>query len=171
MELLTTYRVKGKEIEIVFLFKYDLYGNLKLFEVSAGELSPTQWKWLFSENFPAHESLFISAWMKDERFKKLFEISKSPADLTFDSLWSMYGLKVAKLAAEKAFKKLTEEQKIKCFVNVPLYLKYLQKSKIAQAHLATYINGQYYENEYPEIVGKKNYNSMLHGLAGSLTKK
>ena len=30
---LTTYRAKGKEIGLVFLFKYDLMGNLRLFEV------------------------------------------------------------------------------------------------------------------------------------------
>lgn len=48
MEQLTTYRAKGKEIGLVFLFKYDLNGNFKLFEISEGELNDEQMKWLFS---------------------------------------------------------------------------------------------------------------------------
>jgi hypothetical protein len=171
MEQLTTYRAKGKEIGLIFLFKYDLYGNLKLFEISEGELNPEQWQWLFSANFPAHENIMINVWMKLEKYKKVFIIEKSPADLSFEALWEIYSLKIAKFHAQKAFKKLNEESIIKCFISVPAYLKYLQSSKVAQAHLATYINGQYYENEYPEIQSKKNYNPMLHQLANQKTKK
>jgi hypothetical protein len=147
MEQLTTYRAKGKEIGLVFLFKYDLNGNLKLFEISEGELNEKQIKWLFS-NFPATESIMKTIWMKDKKYTKVFVVEKSVADLSFDALWKMYDHKIAKFHAEKAFSKLKEEAKIKCFLSIPKYLKYLAHSKVAQAHLATYINGQYYENEY-----------------------
>ncbi len=56
MEQLTTYRAKGKEIGLVFLFKYDLNGNLKLFEISEGVLDDKQMNWLFSKNFTATET-------------------------------------------------------------------------------------------------------------------
>lgn len=148
MEQLTTYRAKGKEIGLVFLFKYDLKGNLKLFEVSEGELNEAQKGWLFSANFPASESVMKDIWMKDKKYTKVFEIEKGLADLSFEALWKLYDHKIAKFYAEKAFKRLKEEAVIKCFVSVPKYKKYLAHSKIAQAHLATYINGQYYENEY-----------------------
>ena len=46
MEQLTTYRAKGKTMGLVFLFKYDLNGNLKLFEIEEGELSDQQDWWL-----------------------------------------------------------------------------------------------------------------------------
>jgi hypothetical protein len=168
MEQLTIYRAKGKEIGLVFLFKYDLNGNLKLFEISEGILNKEQRHWLFTgvlpegakfENakellasleprFPDEERTMKNFWMKDKKYKKVFEIEKSPADLSFDALWKMYDLKIAKFHAEKAFAKLKEESIIKCFISIPSYKKYLIDSKVAQAHLATYINGRYYENEY-----------------------
>lgn len=148
MEQLTIYRAKGKEIGLVFLFKYDLNGNLKLFEICEGKLNEQQINWLFSLNFPANESTMRNVWMKSKKYTKVFEIEKSVADLSFDALWKLYDHKIAKFHAERAFEKLKEEAIIKCFVSIPIYKKYLANSKIAQAHLATYINGRYYENEY-----------------------
>lgn len=148
MEQLTTYRAKGKTIGLVFLFKYDLNGNLKLFEISEGQLSDTQIRWLFSANFPANEFIMKTIWMKDKALREKFEVETSPADLSFEALWKLYDHKIAKFHAEKAFKKLKEEAIIKCFVSIPIYKKYLAFSKVGQAHLVTFINGQYYENEY-----------------------
>ena len=86
--------------------------------------------------------------MKDKALRDKFEVETSPADLSFEALWKLYDHKVARLHAEKAFKKMKEETIIKCFVSIPIYKKYLAFSKVGQAHLATFINGQYYENEY-----------------------
>jgi hypothetical protein len=170
MEQLTTYRAKGKEIGLVFLFKYDLNGNLKLFEISEGELNEVQMKWLFT-HFPASESRMQTLWMKDEKYTKVFTVEKSVADLSFDALWKLYDHKIAKFHAEKAFEKLKEEAVIKCFLSIPLYKKYLAHSKIAQAHLATYINGRYYENEYPEALSTKNFNPLLQDFANLKTNR
>jgi hypothetical protein len=148
MEQLTTYRAKGKTIGLEFLFKYDLNGNLRHFEIVEGQLNGEQMLWLFSSNFPATEGVMKSNWMKLEKYKKVFEVLVSPADLSFEALWKLYDHKIAKFHAEKAFNKLKEETKIKLFLSIPAYKKYLNHSRIAQAHLATYINGQYYENEY-----------------------
>ena len=52
MEMLTTYRVKGKTIGLEFLFKYDLNGNLKAFEIAEGELEENQINWLFKGYLP-----------------------------------------------------------------------------------------------------------------------
>jgi len=170
MEQLTTYRANGKKIGLVFLFKYDLNGNLKLFEISEGELNEEQMNWLFSR-FPATETRMQDVWMKKENYTKVFTVEKSVADLSFDALWKLYDHKIAKFHAENAFKKLKEEAIIKCFLSIPLYKKYLAHSKIAQAHLATYINGRYYENEYPEAVSTKNFNPMLAEFAKSKTSR
>jgi hypothetical protein len=170
MEQLTTYRAKGKEIGLVFLFKYDLNGNLKLFEISEGELNEKQMEWLFS-NFPASETRMQKVWMKQEKYTKVFVVEKSVADLSFDALWKLYDHKIAKFHAERAFEKLKEEAVIKCFLSIPLYKKYLAHSKIATAHLASYINGRYYENEYPETVSTKNFNPMIADLAKRKTDR
>lgn len=148
MEQLTTYRAKGKEIGLVFLFKYDLNGNLKLFEISEGELNNEQMKWLFSPNFPANENIIKTIWCKDKKYTKVFDIEKSPADLSFEALWNLYGYKESRKDAEKFFSKLKEADVIKCFIQVPKYKKKIALTGIAQALLGTWLNKQRYNDEY-----------------------
>lgn len=148
MEQLTTYRAKGKEIGLVFLFKYDLNGNLKLFEISEGELNNEQIKWLFSPNFPANENIIKTIWSKEKKYTKVFDIEKSPADLSFDALWNLYGYKESRKDAEKFFSKLKEADVIKCFIQVPKYKKKIAQTGIAQALLGTWLNKQRYNDEY-----------------------
>jgi hypothetical protein len=149
MEQLTTYRAKGKEIGLVFLFKYDLNGNLKFFEVCEGTLTPAQMKWLFAgANFPANESIIKNIWMKEKAYKDKFEIEVSPAKLDFEALWNLYGYKESRKDAERFFSKLKEADIIKCFIQVPKYKKKIASTGIAQALLATWIHKQRYNDEY-----------------------
>ena len=148
MEQLTTYRAKCKEIGLVFLFKYDLNVNLKLFEIYEGELNNEQMKWLFSPNFPANENIIKTIWSKDKKYTKVFEIEKSPADLSFEALWNLYGYKESRKDAEKFFSKLKEADVIKCFIQVPKYKKKIALTGIAQALLGTWLNKQRYNDEY-----------------------
>ena len=172
MDQLTTYRVKGKTIGLVFLFKYDLNGNLKLFEVSEGELDDKQVNWLFRGflpkdvpetlpfstqkelnnylvvRFPATENMFKCHWAKNKEMIQKFEIEKSPANLSFEALWNLYGYKESRKDAEKFFSKLTEADKIKCFIQVPKYKKKIALTGIAQALLGTWLNKQRFNDEY-----------------------
>lgn len=148
MEQLTTYRAKGKEIGLIFLFKYNLNGNLKLFEISEGELNDEQMKWLFSSNYPSNEKIMKTVWMKLKKYLKVFEIEVSPADLSFEALWILYDYKESKKKAEGLFKRLTEEQKIKCFIQVPKYKKKLAKGTISQALLSTWLYQERFNDEY-----------------------
>ena len=148
MEQLTTYRAKGKTIGLVFLFKYDLNGNLKLFEISEGELTETQQNWLFNpEHFPSNE-VKMKYWQKNKSFTKIFEVEQSPADLSFEALWTLYGYKESRKDAETQFKKLKEADVIKCFIQVPKYKKKIGTSGIAQAMLSTWLNKQRFNDEY-----------------------
>ncbi|MDQ8012019.1 MAG: hypothetical protein REI96_06205 [Flavobacterium nitrogenifigens] len=147
MDHLTTYRAKGKEVGLIFLFKYDLNGNLKQFEISEGELNEKQKKWLFS-HFPADEKVFKDVWINSDYFKQKFEINVSPANISFEALWILYDYKVSKKDAETAYKKAKQETIIKCFISIPAYKKHLSKTQTAQAHLSRFINGEYYNNEY-----------------------
>ena len=148
MEQLTTYRAKGKTIGLVFLFKYDLNGNLKLFEISEGELSETQQNWLFNqEHFPSNEEK-MQYWQKNKRFTQIFEVEHAPADLSFEALWNLYNYKESRKDAEKFFSKLKEADIIKCFIQVPKYKKKIATSGIAQAMLSSWINKQRFNDEY-----------------------
>ena len=134
MEQLTTYRAKGKDIGLEFLFKYDLNGDLKAFEIQEGQLNNEQIGWLFSPNFPATEIIMKTVWMVKEKYIKVFQVEVSPADLSFDALWIIYDYKVAKQDAIKFFKRLNESEKIEVFIDVPKYkqwLKYNPKSTTA----------------------------------------
>ena len=173
MEQLTTYRAQGKSIGLVFLFKYDLNGNLKLFEICEGELNQEQTKWLFS-HFPANEIIMTTVWMKDEKYTKVFTVTVSPADLSFDALWNLFDYKVSRQDAEKQFKKLKPAEIIKCFTEIPFYLDHLKKNPgIGKLHLATYINKRRYEDERPQVAMKvgKVFNPLLKDLATRKTSK
>ncbi|MBY0485663.1 MAG: hypothetical protein K2P85_00495 [Flavobacteriaceae bacterium] len=171
MEQFTTYRAKGKTIGLTFLFKYDLNGNLKAFQIEEGELNNDQIHWLFSMNFPAHETIIRSLWMKDEKYTKVFIVEVSPADLSFEALWILYDNKVAKNDAIKSFNKLKQGDVIKCFIEIPFYLQYLKKNPgIGKLYLATYINKRRFEDERTQSVGKV-FNPELHNLAKKKTSK
>lgn len=148
MEQLTTYRAKGKEIGLVFLFKYDLKGNLKAFEISEGELTTIQQDWLFNvEHFPSNE-IKMQYWAKSKSFTKIFDVELSPADLSFNALWNLYDYKESRKDAETQFNKLKEADIIKCFVQIPKYKKKIALTGIAQALLATWLNKQRFNDEY-----------------------
>lgn len=149
MEQLTTYTVKSKEKGLIFLFKYDLNGNLRSFEIMEGELNPRQKKWLFAMgNFPDDENVMKTIWQKKQFVTDKFEIIKATPVLDFENLWNIYNNKVKKFEAEKSYNKLKEPDKIRCFLAIKGYDKYLAKAGVAKAHLSTFINQRYFEDEW-----------------------
>lgn len=149
MEQLTTYRAKGKEIGLVFLFKYDLNGNLREFKIEDGDLNANQMKWLFAQsNFPACESIMRAIWMKDLKYTKVFSVEKFVADISFEAFWKLWDLKVKREHSEKAWNKLKESEQIKCFLNYKKYQEHLNKTQQAKAHLVTWLNQKRFNDEY-----------------------
>ncbi|HLT54394.1 MAG TPA: hypothetical protein VKZ97_10895 [Flavobacteriaceae bacterium] len=149
MSQLTTYRAKGHAIGLVFLFKYDLNGHLRGFKIEEGELNQEQKRWMFSgSNFPVSETMMQQVWMKDPRYKKLFDVQVNKADVSFESFWSIWGLKIKKEKSEAAWNKLTEAEKIQCFLSHAKYEAHLKKTGQAKAHLVTWINQKRWTDEY-----------------------
>ena len=146
MEQLTSYTVKSKNSDNVWIFKNDLNGFLKEFNRLEGELSQTQVQWFFFKgNFPYDEQL-IKSWRL--KLKANFEITIGESDLSFEALWNLYDHKVKRVEAEKQFSKLKEADVIKCFLSIKGYNKYLQKKGTGKAHLSTFINQRYFEDEW-----------------------
>ncbi len=161
MALETTYTVKIRSGEI-WQFKYNLNGVLVFFNVMEGDLSEKQEKFLYQAGkFPFKEA-HLQDWEK--RYPPT-KVEITPADLSFEAAWQQYDHKIAKQDAEKSFKKMSESEKIKFFLSLPAYERYLKSSGIAKCHLATYINKKYCDNEYPEAVNGKNFNPVLQDLA------
>lgn len=149
MEQLTTYRAKGKDIGLVFLFKYDLNGHLRAFKIEEGELNGAQMKWLFAgANFPACESIMRSVWMKEKIYKEKFEVEKFVADTSFEAFWKLWDYKVKREHSEKAWNKLKESDQIKCFLAYKKYQEHLTKTGQAKAHLVSWLNGKRFNDEY-----------------------
>lgn len=145
-ENFTTYTVKSKNSTTVWRFKYHLNGSLNEFKILEGIPTEKQFDWLFKKGqFPYYESQ-IKDWEK--KLKDNFEILKGEPELTFEALWNLYNLKVKRIESEKAFKKLKEAEVIKCFLAVPGYDKYLQKRQTGKAHLSTFINQRYFEDDW-----------------------
>jgi len=174
-EQLTVYRVQGKLIGLVFLFKYDLNSFLRAWEVAEGELNAPQSKWLFAvpegeqaARFPVNEDDFKKRWLNNPDILEKFDINIRPADISFDALWLIYCYKLAKQDALKAYKKLKEPEIIAAFIDVPKYLHWLSLNpKVQQLNLATYLNGRRYEDERPENHRGKVFNPALKDLASS----
>lgn len=151
MEQFTTYRAKGKVTGLILLFKYDLKGNLKKFEIEDGELSEAQQSWLFNVNhFPANEQK-MNFWAKSKSFSSKFEVEVSPADVSFEALWNLYNYKIKRVEAEKCFKKLKEADIIKLFLEVTKYNKYMTKKTHDKAHLSTFINKRMFEDDFSKV--------------------
>jgi hypothetical protein len=138
------YTVKMQSGDI-WLFKYNLKGVLVFFDVLEGDLTDKQEKFLYLEGkFPWKEA-HIETWKK---LYKTIAIEVGELDISFKALWNLYDNKVSKFDAEKAFNKLSDADKIKCFLAIPGYKKYLAKKGTGTAHLATFIHRQYYNDEW-----------------------
>lgn len=159
MNQLTTYIIKSKLNGYVWRFKYHLNGDFKSFEILEGKLNQKQVLWLFggendkgehqASKFPVVEST-IKIWQT--KLKENFEITIELPDLSFEALWNLYDHKVKRIEAQKQFAKLKESEVIKCFLSIPGYNKYLQIKRTSKAHLSTFINKRYFEDDWSKAV-------------------
>lgn len=149
MEQLTTYTVKAKNSNNIWVFKYDLNGLLTEFKRLEGVLSENQIQWFFFNGKFPHKEDQVKGWMKS--LKGNFEITVGEPDLSFESIWLLYGYKVKRVEAEKSFKKLKEADIVKLFLEVPKYNRYMAKKTHDKAHLSTFINKRMFEDDYSKV--------------------
>jgi hypothetical protein len=143
MSLTRTYTVKIEAGDI-WQFKYNLSGFLIAFNVLEGEISQAHSDWLFVKGkFPYHEDK-IKDWQK--KLKQL-TIEVTEFDLSFDEFWKSYDLKVKRDNSEKAWNKLSDQDRIKCFLRLKKYNQNLSRTGQAKAHLVTWINQKRYNDE------------------------
>lgn len=145
-EQFTTYTVTGKNSNIVWLFKYRLNGLLAEFKLQEGELDQKQVNWLFIKGKFPYQEKDIKGW----KAIKEFEIKVGEPDLSFDAFWDAYNNKVGKKPmAENTWNKLSKANKLKALESIKYYNNWLsRKPGIEKAHATTYLNQQYYNNEW-----------------------
>lgn len=109
-----------------------------------GDLSHNQEKFLYLDGkFPWKEA-HIKSWSKQY---KQTTVEVGEADLSFDNFWKRYDYKVKKELSEKAWNKLPDADKIKCFLRLKKYHQNLATTGQAKAHLVTWINQKRFNDE------------------------
>lgn len=146
MEQVITYTIKSKTDGFIWLFKYDLNGIFKSFEILDGELSPKQYNWLFcTGNFPAKQ-IMLEGWK--EKLKANFEIVKAEPVIDFEVFWKTYpynGLSKKKIAQDR-WNKLKDAEKIKILMKIPEFKKLKAKEGTAFPYAEVFINQRWWDN-------------------------
>lgn len=79
----------------------------------------------------------------------LKDTSHIPAD--FNEFWEVYGYKVKRLMAQRAWGKLSMVEREQAVKAIPAYRAYLKRTGISQAHPSTYINQRYWDTDWSEL--------------------
>jgi hypothetical protein len=143
--MIKEYNIVGSSFTGIMVFKYCLNGLLTSFElIDAEPLSDDRIKWLFSRHFPYKETQ-----INNLRAYKNFTVTEGEFDLSFDVIYDLYKNKVKGVVAKKAWEKLSDIDKIAAIAGVKHYLGYCnRKRNYTQAHLGTYLNQRYWEDEW-----------------------
>ena len=146
MEAVKTYSVIGSTFKGVMVFKYDLNGLLISFKlIDAEELSEAQYNWFFKRGeFPYYEKQIGTL-----KAIRQFTVTEGDFNLTFEMFWVAYKYKVKKVLAEKAWDKLSDDDKIKAVAGIKHYLGFIQRKRSQEkAYPSTYLNQRYWEDEW-----------------------
>jgi len=139
------YILTSKRTSFKIVFKYDFKGFLTAFEIE-GVDDETQLQYLFwNAKFPFP---YIEKIIPDIEKLAIFNIEKVEDDLSFERFWKVYDYKVSKKKAEKLYAKLSKANRIKVFLHLPEYEKYLQRKRIEKAYPDTYLRNEKYNDEY-----------------------
>lgn len=146
----TSYTCKSRNTNLIWIFKYDLEGELRSFEILGNGLTPEQVVWIFNpDRFPYKETM-ISLWQK--HLKKNFEIFKEEFELTFENFYNLFGNKVGKMESKRAWEKLSKKDKINAIIGIKHYDNYLKRNpKYSKTYPATYLNKRRWESDYKNL--------------------
>lgn len=78
-------------------------------------------------------------------FPKL--LTPVPEDTSFDKFWNAYGLKRNKKRSERLWKRLMEEERVKCLAYIPKYLIEVRQAGIGQKYPDTFLYNESW-NDY-----------------------
>lgn len=116
MELLRTYTVTSKKTRIVWVFKYNQDGELRMFQPLNGNITNDIFNYMFiGGRFPYDEKQMI---LFKTRFLKYFEISEDNYDLSIDNFMNHYGKKTRKKETTAYWKKMSDANKIKALLGI-----------------------------------------------------
>ena len=140
--LINKYYFESRDRGITVIIGYNEEGGMCFLDASA--LSPAACS-RFMQIIPYKESMIAD-------FKKnipYMEVTLAQNDLSFQAFYDAYAHKVGKKAiAEKKWNKLSDAEKLACYKALPKYNTYLDRTRLAKAYLETFLNNNYWENEF-----------------------
>lgn len=131
-ELETTYTVTGKR-QGKITFKFNLNGDLVLFQYEGEPLTEKQRKWLYAR-ICTNESQ-----MKNWLAIKEFTVTKGLPDISFDAFWNAYENKSKKITTIPIWNKLSDDDKFNAIAHIKRYNNWLRQKGIAKALPDTYL--------------------------------
>lgn len=136
------YIVTSETLNGEIIYKFNAEGKFTCIDIQ-GQVDETQRKWLL-QFLPQDETVF---WNLIKQSKKL-KAAEVPFDLSFDNFFNLYNYRVGKKEAQKAYERLSDEQKTKAILAIAAYDKHWTAKGQAKAYASTYINKEYYLDEY-----------------------
>jgi len=117
-------------------FGYDEADNLIFYHNESENEAVVGW---LKRNLPVNEAELTLLQKKIEG-----SIKEVPADLSFDTFWKAYDMKINRKRSEPMYKKLSDAEKMQAISNIKAYESYLQRTGIRKAHPENYLNKEYY---------------------------
>jgi hypothetical protein len=141
----TLFYMKSKRTSVEHCFKYDLNGDLKAFESVGAPLTQKGWLWLLRIDVFPFTVERMEKLAKDTELKKIIDIRKVPASVTFEDFWEAYGKIGTKAVAKKKFDKLKPEEVIKAFIGIEKEKSKKKLDGTAMPYAETYLNQKRWE--------------------------
>ena len=143
------YNVIGSSFKGVMIFKYDLNGILTSFELQDADVfDEQQINWLFRKMFPYKET-----GIGNFRAIKNFTVTEGEFNLVFEMFWNAYKYNVKKVLAEKAWEKLSDDDKIRAIAGIRHYDGFLfRKRGQDKAYPSTYLAQRYWEDDFGSTI-------------------
>jgi hypothetical protein len=89
----------------------------------------------------------------------------------FDAFWQSYPRRVARRAAEKAWSKLSDDEKSAALAAIQDHARYWRLTDRAQEvipHAATWLNQARWEDELPAVAKPARHNGIVGELTGNV---
>ncbi len=139
------YILTGKTTAIKIAFNYDLNGLLKALEIENAESEKQLYALFWNAKFPFP---FVEKIIPEVAALGYFNIEKVEDDLSFERFWEVYDYKVSRKKAEKLYGRLSKANRIKIFLNLPLYEAHLLRKNLGKAYPDTYLRNEKWNDEY-----------------------
>ena len=121
---LKTYTVTHRATKKVWVFKYNIHGDLRSFEPLDGRINDELAMYMFGGmKFPYNEDRMG---LFKKHLKKQFEIDVNELEYDFDLFWNEYAHKTRNKETKDYWKKMSVEDRVKAVKGVRKYKNFLR---------------------------------------------